>query len=417
MLQSNIFYGDIFAIIRPKPHENTISFEKSEIESLITNNGGLLLSKQLSEAIKIDLQSASKNNSTISRNFYVVSSGGYGDNTNLNPLLAEMSQLGVTIIPVNSVWIRACTGDGVQYSASECPLLFQPQAWPIRLLPPKQFLFSCTGFIDASRYGIMWMLKEIGGEYTDNLKSKNTHLICKDATGKKYEKACEWGLHVVSIDWLYHVIRYGYVEGCELDFSFVKGKKKDVPLLPTTCSKFPTSKVSGLKEPVNELVDRVDNCLDLELLSTKKDQAKETGETSKLPHSVDQHQQSSSPSLCKHNEGNEHSAQDDESPNDVNKRLHSALQSLETSTRKKTFTRRSKRQRQPVKTPEKSPLLLTQPSPQSEEENQQTQYTVAICADAALKPSSYHSIPQSQVDDAEANGESQVIWYANKRGI
>eukprot|EP00804_Cyclotella_cryptica_P020779 CCRYP_016605-RA/>CCRYP_016605-RA protein AED:0.00 eAED:0.00 QI:19/1/1/1/1/1/2/1011/561 len=213
-VQSTLFAGNIFTIIRLKPPNGTMSFEKKHMESLITTHGGLLLSKQLFGAIKMDIVSASKASNASSRKFYVLSTGGYAHNpTNLDPLLAELSKLGVNMIPVTPVWIKACVGDNVRYDAQEYPLLFQPQTWPVRLLPPHQksaFLVSLTGFVDASRYGIIWMLHEIGAGYTDNLTSKNTHLICKHATGKKYEKACEWGLHVVSVEWLYHVMRYGY---------------------------------------------------------------------------------------------------------------------------------------------------------------------------------------------------------------
>jgi hypothetical protein len=33
-----------------------------------------------------------------------------------------------------------------------------------------------------------------------------------------------------------------------------------------------------------------------------------------------------------------------------------------------------------------------------------------------LSSCSHDSVPQSQVEDAEDNGESQVVWFAEKRG-
>lgn len=467
LLNSNVFHGDIFAIVRPKPHDGTVSFEKAEMESLISSNGGLLLSKQLYEAIKIDIQAALKNNSTISRNFYVVSSGGYGDLTKLNPLLADLSKLGVKIVSVSPIWVKGCIGDEIKYTADECPMLFQPQPWPIRLLPPNNFLVSLTGFVDASRYGIIWMLREIGAEYTDNLKSKNTHLICKDASGKKYEKACEWGLHVISVDWLYHVVRYGYRDGCERHFSLVKGEKEvsllpnndwDAPSMPKPVSNKLSNKYNDSKDHVDPDVPTIETTTET-IRHDMKEVEKECTEPRKPPHSVDKQPKYELPSPVKSaisdvrhdnkassyakdanslhdattsvldeakslgppNSSKQHDIDpkqdttDSKSPNDVNKRLHSALQSLETSnTNKPAFQRRSKRQRQqPIKSPDKSPSLLTQHSP--EEEYPQTEaFTVAVRADACLTSGSHDSVPQSQVDDAEDNGESQVVWFAER---
>jgi DNA replication regulator DPB11 len=36
-----------------------------------------------------------------------------------------------------------------------------------------------------------------------------THLVCPDRTGKKYEKALEWGIEVVDLDWLWDLTRNG----------------------------------------------------------------------------------------------------------------------------------------------------------------------------------------------------------------
>lgn len=468
VLNSNVFYGDIFAIVRPKPHDGTMSFEKAEMESLITSNGGLLLTKQLFDAIKTDIQSAYKNNTSISRNFYVVSSGGYGDHTKLNPLLADLSKLGVKFVSVTPIWVNGCIGDEVKYNAEEYSLLFQPQPWPIRLLPPNNFLISLTGFVDASRYGIIWMLKAIGAEYTDNLKSKNTHLICKDASGKKYEKACEWGLHVISVEWLHHVVRFGYRNDCEMQFSLVKSEpiseRKDAARKK---SLYESNKVNSYSELSKRKVET-------ETIDNFKDNKNDDTKPTKVPHSVDlrlNHKFSSfetvaaartqlddtvkelqsnneiindkgekdtdslpdatssirdavkniaSSNATKQKEVDPQlkTEEDSVSPNNVNKRLHSALQSLETSshTNKPAFQRRSQRQRQPIKYSDKSLPLLTQHSPQSEEDYPQTeQFTVAVRADTCLTSGSHDSVPQSQVDDAEDNGESQVVWFAEKR--
>ena len=66
----------------------------------------------------------------------------------------------------------------------------------------------------------------------DHLSRKNTHLICKDVGGQKYTKAVEWGMYVVSVEWLSHIIsRYGYKEGLEHKFSFITSSSADAAMI------------------------------------------------------------------------------------------------------------------------------------------------------------------------------------------
>ena len=415
-IQSHILGGSIFAIVNPKAPSRTISYTKPQLESLITTNGGLLLTKQLFEAFKIDLLSAAKNNSTISRKFYVVSCGGYGDANyvKLDPLLAELSKL-VKIISVTPIWIKACVGDNVNYNAEEYPSLFQPNLWPIRLLPPNNgLLVSLTGFVDASRYGIIWILREIGAGYTDNLARRNTHLICKDASGKKYEKGVEWGLHVVSLEWLMHVIRFGYMEGCEEEFSLVKEK---AALKGVKSDLFLSRESLGVPKQADEKEDSKLPPGWTDLDSSKapetapKPDITNTEISSALPL---KHPISAQLEIAADIHIEKNATSSTKSSNDVNKRFHSALQSLESNN--PTFPRRSQRQRRHSPQSKKpSPSPLTQQSPQSDEEFEQTEaFTLRV--DAPVGMSREDSVPMSQVEDAEDNGESQVVWFAERRG-
>lgn len=233
---SSIFRGDVFAISASKPTSGTLTFRYEDMESTIISHGGLILSKSLLLAIKNDCKKSSTFNTN--RGYYVVSNSWVPTDGGAStlPLLAELSKSGIKVVPVSLVWISACVNNDRKYDPTDYPLLFQPQTWPIRRLlkshtstkmgsrkEEDRFLISVTGFVDSSRYGIMSMLDEIGADFTDNLTRKNTHLICKEGCqGLKYTKALEWGLHVVSIEWLYHIIRYGYVEGSESKFALTE---------------------------------------------------------------------------------------------------------------------------------------------------------------------------------------------------
>jgi topoisomerase (DNA) II binding protein 1 len=423
-VQSHVFAGSIFVIVRPKSPHGTMSFEKHDMESLITTHGGLLLTKHLFGAIQMDLANPSQ---TSHRKFHLLSTGGYShDPTNLDPLLAQLSKLGVQIIPVTPVWIKACVGDRVRYDARQYPLLFQPQSWPVRLLPPHPtntpLLVSLTGFVDASRYGIIWMLKEIGAGYTDNLTSKNSHLICKDAAGKKYEKACEWGLHVVSVEWLYHVMRYGYEEGCEGKFSLggydVAASKSESNKKKRVCSDWPSMETFGNDKDVATKAQETPDGGVAPHASLSISHNGENNRVSSSPPSRTSDKDSSVAPATNETSNNNVTPKPPKSPENVNKRFHSALQSLETSN-PNTFPRRSQRRRIPILDTEYSPSLFTQekspPHDKDEELERTEQFTIRVDADVGTTFPCADDVPTSQVNDAEEIGESQVVWFAERR--
>jgi hypothetical protein len=86
--------------------------------------------------------------------------------------------------------------------------------------------------------------------------------------------------------------------------------------------------------------------------------------------------------------------------------------------------RRSQRRRTFSQHTTQSPSLLTQQqSPQSDGDNsqQETQFTFRVDADIGHFNNSKDDgedsdVPLSQMNDAEDNGESQVVWFAGRRG-
>mmetsp|Transcript_25585 Transcript_25585/g.61520 ORF Transcript_25585/g.61520 Transcript_25585/m.61520 type:complete len:790 (+) Transcript_25585:82-2451(+) len=394
---SSIFRGDIFAVLL-KSMPGTLDFILEEIESSIITNGGLVLSKPILSAVKKDVLSTPAESSTDRKYFVVTSRWFQLDFACPYPLLAELSKLGIKVVLVSPVWVAACIENSCKYDPEDYPLLFQPQTWSIRHLNlysehgQRKFLISVTGFIDSSRYGIMSMLKEIGAEFTDNLSRKNTHLICKEAQGQKYTKALEWGLHAVSIEWLYHIIRYGFQKGSEDKFSLAERKLSE-------------------KMPRPKAEDQLQS-----QLSPRRRGKRDPPQSSPKDHD---------PPLSP-------------TKNDPGKRLNYALQTLEAPFAQTLNTmnmmgsprRRSKRDRSPLKTNHESPSLLSSSQLEEKESPQiETQYTVGttLAADADIggmafnkrhrfSADSSEDVPLSQANDAEDNGESQVVWFAASRG-
>jgi len=497
--QSTIFQGDIFVVIRPQQLPSSLSasleYTQDEMESKITNAGGLILSKRILEAMKKDVvrkqqehaiqQRRRKNNdnndiattenSDEKRRYYVVSSGGHSNlhHSKYHPLLGDLSkilqqslQLGSAgstdlssiIEPVSPIWITSCIQEGYVYNPIQYPKLFQPQTYHLRLFPKDtKFLVSVTGFVDASRYGIIWMLRSLGAEYTDSLKAKNTHLICCRTVndennnrnivggGPKYTKAKEWGLHVVTVDWLYHCMRYGYEEGCEEQFlatrledqpkNNVKKEEKKSSEVSVRCSMdtINITNKTDLTDPVvsktiTEATAVTETIEATTATATMEPPSKSDNNTNTLSKSDDE---SSSPRRGKRDRKLPQASPID---NDSGKRFKSALQTLQSTPTVGTATsssssrrRRGKRDRSPRTNNSQgsqrgendggggSPSLLSQQSQESEYPQAETQFTIRADADigkhwADSSGFDDDEAPLSQVNEAEDNGESQVVW-------
>lgn len=484
--QSTIFQGDIFVVIRPQqlPSSSSASlvYTQDEMESKITNAGGLILSKRILEAMKKDVvrkqqehiiqQRKRKNNNNGSndivttddsdekRRYYVVSSGGHSNihHSKYHPLLGELSKilqqssqlgsdktdLSSIIEPVSPVWVTACIQEGYVYNPIQYPKLFQPQTYHLRLFPKDtKFLVSVTGFVDASRYGIIWMLRSLGAEYTDSLKAKNTHLICCTTVndennnrnvvggGPKYLKAREWGLHVVTLDWLYHCMRYGYDKGCENKFlamrledqpkeNIKKEEKKKGSDTSVRCS-MDTIKIANetvLTDAVESKTTTETTAASAAATTTTKKESPSKSDDNTLSKSDDE---SSSPRRGKRDRKLPQS-----SPigNDSGKRFKSALQTLQSTPTVGTTTsssssrrRRGKRDRTPRTSSQGSqgPNGGSPSSQESEYPQAETQFTIRADADigkhwTASSGFEEDEAPMSQVNEAEDNGESQVVW-------
>lgn len=251
--KSNIFQGMIFSIIQSSPSENFFKSSISTLEQQIRSNGGLMLSNRILEALEKDV----KKNRETHRILCVVFLGRLVKNyATRSALLTKVERFKFCpMVLVNPNYIQCCIHEKMEFLPNLYPILFQPQPYPLHGLPDA-FLTSrkedkigqskhgivaaVSGFVGVERFGIVQILKQIGADYTENLTRSNTHLICKKAEGPKYERGLVWSLHVVSIKWLFHILKYGFegdnekklktiseskdIIGCEPQFYFDEKK-------------------------------------------------------------------------------------------------------------------------------------------------------------------------------------------------
>jgi len=221
LLRSSIFY-----LVRLSPPSGAVDFSTSQLKDEIVNNGGRILSSKVLEALRVDQQTSSNSR----RICYVVCWGGFtSTHLSIHNLLSQLQKEDLSqIVPVTPIWLKTSIKEGKLLGISRNPVLFQPQSWPFMKLP-KKLKIAVTGFVGSERTALIQIIRAMGADYTESMKPNNTHLICREGKGEKYEKGLEWGLGVVSIDWLYHILQHGYgglnkadEEGCEDRFSLSK---------------------------------------------------------------------------------------------------------------------------------------------------------------------------------------------------
>ena len=283
--RSTLFEGTLFYIIPPatplsNDNDKMIIFDMDKVEELILSQGGILLSNQIMNSLKDNTHSSSSSSSDAAvspmikkdKCYLVHLAGKFNlEDTIQNDILItkfinvmktkfKSDNIQEFLIPVNPIWIETCTiyhnlnkNDTQITSPSQYPNLFQPQSYyPLYKLPQSLYhkiKVSVTGFQNTERIGIKQLLLSIGAVFTETMGNDNTHLICKEAKGPKYHKAIEWGLFVIKIDWLYHIVRFGYFgeddthsyddgdstsmmkKGCEHEFSISFSPRRVKPVM------------------------------------------------------------------------------------------------------------------------------------------------------------------------------------------
>lgn len=215
-LLSSIFKGEHYFAICSKTQFESTDFDTSALNTAILRNGGQIIPTWIKK------ESLGK----FEKKCYAITQNGERSYcSQYDTLLRNLKVAGILMVPVTPTWINDCLKMNAMFNPAHSCILFQPHPWKVRSLPRSTsgsqdgFTVSVTGFLDASRYGIIDVLEQIGATYTDNLRRTNTHLICKEAQGMKYSKAVEWGIHVVLVEFLYHVMQHGYEDGLEAKFS------------------------------------------------------------------------------------------------------------------------------------------------------------------------------------------------------
>jgi len=268
----SIFRGCLFSLVRSpslndleltgekgKQNKNVnVDFDIDEQETFIKAHGGEILSMKLLDALQADMKNIGTNGSTTTmakiternkrsstaaaaaaaaattsrRKCHIVCWGKCPPRLDTNPLVSQLQRHDLCeLVLVTPIWVQACVSVKKCIRPERMPLVLIPQSWSmISFSDVRNFQISLTGFQGTEKAVIIHLIEVIGGVYHNNMSNINTHLVFKkNATGLKLQKANEWGLNVVSIQWLYHVLEHGYnglhneENGCEKRFSLGTG--------------------------------------------------------------------------------------------------------------------------------------------------------------------------------------------------
>ncbi|KAK3581462.1 hypothetical protein CHS0354_031786 [Potamilus streckersoni] len=81
--------------------------------------------------------------------------------------------------------------------------------------PCSNQVISVTNFENDERTRVKQMIHAIGARYTGYMTRSNTALVCKKPEGVKYQKAKEWRIAVVNVQWLSDMV-LGYTDALRL---------------------------------------------------------------------------------------------------------------------------------------------------------------------------------------------------------
>lgn len=189
-----------------------------------------MLTLKLMDAMRVDAKTGGQR-----RRCHVVCWGG-APRLDLNPILSQLQRYNICDLTlVTPVWLKTCISVQKFVLPSRLPEILVPQPWPFQDLKPMNLEVSVTGFTPTEKMALLHLTRACGISFSEDMTNSNTHLICKEkATGLKLEKASEWGLHIVSIKWLYYILQHGYhgesgsaKGGCEGRFMITTGDELD----------------------------------------------------------------------------------------------------------------------------------------------------------------------------------------------
>ncbi|KAF3787341.1 DNA topoisomerase 2-binding protein 1 [Nymphaea thermarum] len=118
-------------------------------------------------------------------------------------------------------------------------ILFAPLKCRIPLPGFESFWFCVSQYDKKERMLLRNLCYVLGAKFTEKLTAKVTHLICKFTEGPKYEAACNWGIKLVTAEWISDCVEQDTVVSTDL-FLPKAVTAQDIEAGICTMSQYPT---------------------------------------------------------------------------------------------------------------------------------------------------------------------------------
>ncbi|KAG9159286.1 hypothetical protein Leryth_019890 [Lithospermum erythrorhizon] len=90
-------------------------------------------------------------------------------------------------------------------------ILYSPLPCQIPFVSLEKFKICISQYNEKERSLLKNLCFVLGTKFTEKLTKSVTHLLCKFASGPKYEASCKWGMQSVTAEWLYECIKQNKV--------------------------------------------------------------------------------------------------------------------------------------------------------------------------------------------------------------
>ncbi|KAL5204766.1 hypothetical protein ABZP36_009637 [Zizania latifolia] len=107
---------------------------------------------------------------------------------------------------VSTHWIRSCLEEGCLQDVGNHPI-FSPLRCRIPFPGFENFCFGVSIYGDKDRLLLKNLCFILGSKFTEKATKKVTHLICKFASGPKYEAYYNRGIPTITAEWLFECVR------------------------------------------------------------------------------------------------------------------------------------------------------------------------------------------------------------------
>lgn len=105
-------------------------------------------------------------------------------------------------------WVEGCCFEQRLLDPSE-HIAFRPLSISLPLPGTSKIQVHLSGFTVENATYYKRLVKALGMNFSEKLGKQTTHLVCLQTKGQKYEKALEWGVHVVRPEWLVDMAKTG----------------------------------------------------------------------------------------------------------------------------------------------------------------------------------------------------------------